>query len=399
MNTGKIIYAYFDHRSVRQAPVLLGTLTAQQVRGKEVFSFEFSKDWLREHPGQALDPDLQLYAGPQFTLKPNFGLFMDSAPDRWGRKLMQRREAYRARREGESPRILMESDYLLGVHDEARMGALRFKTSPDGHFLNDDQAMAAPPWARLRELEEASRHVDDDSTDSEREKWLAMLIAPGDTSNTSAWEYAVMLMARDAGLNVPETKLEHFSKYGSTFLTKRFDRNGSERIHFASAMTLLGKTDGADAQQGESYLELAEFIMRYGARPDADLRELWRRIVFSIAVSNTDDHLRNHGFLLAESGWELSPAYDINPNPQGHGLSLNITDTDNSLDFELALEIASFFRIGNSEAKKISNKVSSTVAKWRRYATGAGIGHAEQEVDLVLVFFAKTMNLEKKQFN
>ena len=188
-----------------------------------------------------------------------------------------------------------------------------------------------------------------------------------------------MRMAHDAGLNVPEIKLEHFSKYGSTFLTKRFDRNGSERIHFASAMTLLGKKDGADAQQGESYLELAEFIMRYGARPDADLRELWRRIVFSIAVSNTDDHLRNHGFLLAESGWELSPAYDINPNPQGHGLSLNITDTDNSLDFELAMDVAPFFRIGNSEAKKILNKIGSTVGKWRRYATDARIGHAEQE--------------------
>ena len=131
-------------------------------------------------------------------------------------------------------------------------------------------------------------------------------------------------------MNVPEIKLEHFSKYGSTFLTKRFDRKGSERIHFASAMTLLDKIDGADAPQGESYLELAEFIMRYGARPDADLRELWRRVVSSISVSNTDDHLRNHGFLLAESGWERSPTYDINPSPQGHGLSLNIIDTDNS---------------------------------------------------------------------
>ena len=156
MNKGKIIFVYFDHRSARRTPVLLGMLTAPQARGKEVFSFEFSKEWLKQNPGQSLDPDLQLYAGPQFTLKPNFGLFMDSAPDRWGRKLMQRREAYRARREGESPRILMESDYLLGVHDEARMGALRFKTSPDGSFLNDDQAMAAPPWARLRELEEVT---------------------------------------------------------------------------------------------------------------------------------------------------------------------------------------------------------------------------------------------------
>ncbi len=405
MSTTKTIYVYFDH--CVQTPILLGALTAQQVRGKEVFSFEFEREWLKQHPGQSLDPDLQLYAGSQFSMKPNFGIFMDSAPDRWGRKLMQRREAYRARREGEQPRILTESDYLLGVHDESRMGALRFKTNPDGDFLNNDQTIAVPPWTRLRELEEASRHVDDDSTDSEREKWLAMLIAPGsslggarpkacvsapdgsqwiakfpshkDTSNTSAWEFAVMRMAHDAGLNVPEIKLEHFSKYGSTFLAKRFDRNGSKRIHFASAMTLLGKTDGADAQQGESYLELAEYIIRYGSRPDEDLHELWRRIVFSIAVSNTDDHLRNHGFLLTESGWMLSPAYDINPNPQGNGLSLNITDTDNSLDFELAMEVAPFFRIGASEVKQILDKVTSTVAQWQRYATAAGIGHAEQE--------------------
>ncbi len=216
MNTGKIICVYFDHRSARRTPVLLGMLTAQQVRGKEVFSFEFSKDWLREHPGQALDPDLQLYAGPQFTLKPNFGLFMDSAPDRWGRKLMQRREAYRARRKGESPRILMESDYLLGVHDEARMGALRFKTSPDGHFLNDDQAMAAPPWARLRELEEASRHVDDDSTDSEREKWIAMLIAPGSSLGGARPKACISAQDGSQWIATPATRIPRICLRGNT---------------------------------------------------------------------------------------------------------------------------------------------------------------------------------------
>jgi len=407
MSNSKIIYVYFDHLSQTESPVPLGVLSVQASRGKELFSFEFDKDWLRNNPTQSIDPDLQLYAGPQFTTKPNFGLFMDSAPDRWGRKLMQRRETIRVRRVDEKPNILNESDYLLGVYDETRMGALRFKTQPDGNFLNDDCAMAAPPWIRLRELEEACRHLDDDTSESEHEKWLSMLIAPGsslggarpkasvaapdgtlwiakfpsynDNFNTAAWEYATMLMARDTGLNVPEFKEEKFSKFGSTFLVKRFDRQGKQRIHFASAMTLLGRTDGAGAQNGGGYLELAEFIMRYGATPDADLRELWTRIVFSIAVSNTDDHLRNHGFLLTDSGWTLSPAYDLNPNSQGQGLSLNVSDSDNSLNFALAMEVAPLFRVSVSDANAILKKVATTVAQWRRYAERSGLGHGEQE--------------------
>ncbi|OQC13947.1 MAG: putative DNA-binding transcriptional regulator [Lentisphaerae bacterium ADurb.Bin082] len=406
MNNTKTIYVYFADQTGTSAPTLLGILSAHYSRGKEFFSFDFDKEWLRNNPVRSLDPDLQLYAGPQFTAKPNFGLFMDSAPDRWGRMLMRRREAARARQAGIKPRTLMESDYLLGVYDETRMGALRFKTEPDGKFQNDDSAMAAPPWARLRELEEASHHLETDSDDTESEKWLAMLLAPGsslggarpkasvtdskgnlwiakfpahdDTSNTAAWEYATMQMARDAGLNTPQARLERLSKFGSTFLVKRFDRNGARRIHFASAMTLLGKSDGADAQSGSSYLDLAEFIMQYGARPKEDLQELWTRIVFSIAVSNTDDHLRNHGFLLTDSGWTLSPVYDVNPNPQGFGLSLNITDADNSLDFSLAMEIAPMFRLKTSEAGDIASRVRSVVSNWRTYASHAGISPTEQ---------------------
>jgi len=341
---------------------------------------------------------------------------MDSAPDRWGRKLMQRREAIRARKAVEKPNVLTESDYLLGVYDKTRMGALRFKTVLDGSFLNDDHAMAAPPWTQLRELEEACRHFETDGGETEHEKWISMLIAPGsslggarpkasvsdlngdlwiakfpshnDSSNTSAWEYATMLMAHDVGLNVPEYRLEKFSRFGSTFLVKRFDRNGTQRIHFASAMTLLGKTDGIDAQNGGSYLELAEFIMRYGAKPTEDLRELWTRIVFSIAVSNTDDHLRNHGFLLTDSGWILSPAYDLNPNPHGCGLSLNITDSDNSLDFSLAMEVAPLFRMEIHEAATVLKKVRSVVSAWRNYADHVGISHGEQE-EMRLAFRAE----------
>ena len=272
---------------------------------------------------------------------------------------MRRREAIRARNEERSPSPLQESDYLLGVYDETRMGAIRFRLSPDGEFVNNDRAMAAPPWTSLRELEAASRNYEDESqSDNEHEKWLSMLIAPGSSlggarpkanvldPEGNLWMVAHQL-ARQVGLRLPECRLEKFSRNGSTFLTRRFDRNGNRRIHFASAMTLLGKTDGADYQDGTSYLDIAKFIMQYGAQPDADLRELWKRIVFSIAVKNTDDHLRNHGFLLAPQGWILSPAYDINPNPNGAGLALNISGNDNALDFDLAREVAPLFRTLN----------------------------------------------------
>ncbi len=403
MSAGKNILVYWDH--LASSPELFGVLTVQNIRNKEVFSFDFDESWLKRHPDyRCLDPELQFYGGTQFTGKVNFGLFMDSAPDRWGRKLMMRREAIRARKANEKPRVLLESDYLLGVYDETRMGALRFKLMETDGFLNDNAAMAAPPWARLRELEEASRNLENDTLTSDHEKWLAVLMAPGsslggarpkasitspkgelwiakfpskrDVGNTSAWEYATMQMARDAGLNTPEVKLETFSRNGSTFLSRRFDRLNGQRIHFASAMTLLGKNDG-DSEN--SYLELAEFIVSQGASPKEDLAELWKRIVFSIAVSNTDDHLRNHGFLLTPHGWRLSPVYDLNPNPEGTGLSLNITEDDNSLDFELALEIAPYFRLNANEASTILRSIQQVVTNWRGYARRNGISNADMD--------------------
>lgn len=401
------IFVYFDHCSEAK-PVLLGVLSPMSLRGKELFSFSFNETFLKRKELPPLDPDLQFYSGVQFVNKPNFGIFMDSAPDRWGRKLMQRREAMRAREAGEKPRTLSERDYLLGVFDETRMGALRYKLTPDGEFQSNDRVLAAPPWARLRELEEASRHFERENVGDSHSKWLALLFAPGsslggarpkanvtdslgnlwiakfpshrDEYNVSSWEYASMLMAREAGINVPECRIEKFSKDGSTFLVKRFDRICGRRVHFASAMTLLGKTDGADATEGSSYLELAQFIEQYGARPQEDLPELWRRIVFSIAISNTDDHLRNHGFLLTKQGWELSPAYDINPNPDGKGLSLNISDIDNALDFGLAMEVAPLFRLGTESANKMLKRIREIVSHYSSYAKRASIATAEVEL-------------------
>ncbi len=404
MKGSKTVYVYLD--SPDGMTSFLGELMIQFSRGKEIFSFAFETEWLKMNPTRQLDPELQMYSGAQYTSKSNFGIFLDSAPDRWGRMLMQRREAILAKAEKRSPLPLRESDYLLGVYDKTRMGGLRFKSSPEGKFLNDDIAMPVPSLARLRELEEACRDLEGEEIEASTDKWLSMLIAPGsslggarpkanvadengnlwiakfpsrsDTNNSSAWEYAVWLMAKDSGLNVPEARLENFSKYGSTFLVRRFDRNAGNRIHFASAMSLLGKSDGTDFLEGSSYLDIAEFIVKSGAAPEKDLRELWTRIVFSIAVSNTDDHLRNHGFLLTESGWTLSPAYDINPNPFGSGLNLNISTTDNALNFSLAKEVAPFFRLKPKEATEIIAHISRVISKWQRYAAQADLGRREQ---------------------
>jgi len=409
MAVKKEILVYADWQGLVK-PNKMGVLTVTPARGKEAFSFEYSAEWLKSGFSQMLDPDLQLYSGAYYPRdeKINFGVFLDSCPDRWGRVLMQRREAILAKKEDRRPSTLLESDFLLGVFDEHRMGALRFKLNEDGSFLNDNKDMASPPWTSLRELEQASlKFEEDDIDDLEYLKWINLLIAPGsslggarpkasvidtannlwiakfpsrnDEKNVAAWEMVVNVLAKNVGINVAEGKVERFNNKYHTYLTKRFDRTGKgERIHFASAMTLLGHKDGEDSS-GASYLELVEFITKHGAIVDKDLEELWRRIVFSICVKNTDDHLRNHGFLLTEAGWILSPVYDINPNEYGKGLSLNISDKDNSLDIDLALEVAGYFRLDKKKANQIIEHIKDTVRSWRELAVKYKIPKAEQD--------------------
>jgi serine/threonine-protein kinase HipA len=401
------ILVYADWLNDAQ-PALMGNLSAIQIRGKEVFAFEYNRDWLKSNYIQ-FDPDLQFFSGRQFLndSKSNFGIFMDSSPDRWGRLLMRRREAMLARKEQRKENLLFETDYLLGVYDEHRMGALRFKIEDTGVFLNDNRAMAAPPFTSLRELEQASLRLEqeDSINDPEYIKWLNMLgsslggarpkasvIDPSqqlwiakfpskfDDRNVGAWEMVVHNLAKQAEINVADAFIEKFSGRHHTFITKRFDRIQHQRIHFASAMTLLGYSDGADFQEGVSYLQLAEFIMQNGVNIEKDLEELWRRIVFSICVSNTDDHLRNHGFLLTPKGWELSPAYDINPNENGSGLKLNISETDNALEIDLALEVAPYFRIKNDKAIQIVESIKRAVSTWRTIATQYKISKNDQEL-------------------
>lgn len=408
-NTRKEIQVY-AHWQGFSAPRMMGMLTVTPAKGKETFSFEYAAGWLQSGFSQMIDPDLQMFSGSYYPKdeKINFGVFLDSCPDRWGRVLMQRREAMIAKKEERKAKNLLESDFLLGVFDDHRMGALRFKLDTGGPFLNNNKEMAVPPWTSLRELEQASlKFEEDDIDDPEYVKWIGMLMAPGsslggarpkasvldtgknlwiakfpsknDEKDIAAWEMLVNELAIKAGINAAEGKLQQFNNKYHTYLTKRFDRTDKEeRIHFASAMTLLGHTDGEDSS-GASYLELVEFIMKYGAKVEKDLEELWRRIIFSICVKNTDDHLRNHGFLLTSTGWILSPAYDINPNEYGKGLSLNISDKDNSLDLELAIEVSGYFRLDNNKATKIAEHIKNTVSSWRDLAVKFKIPKVEQE--------------------
>lgn len=403
----KIIYVYDNYSE--DVPVLLGRLYVGVIKGGETYSFEYDENWLK-NKGMSfdLDPELRSFIGRQFPVgKGIFGMFADASPDRWGRILMNKRERILAEKEGRKPRKLHDSDYLLGVYDETRMGGIRFKLEPDGVFLSDDKETATPPWTSLRTLEEASRRFENDEVGLS-EKWLNQLIKPGsslggarpkatvvdtkgqlwiakfpsknDEGDTGAWEKVVHDLAKMSGLNVPESKLEKFSKIGSTFLVRRFDREGKNRVHFASAMTLLGKKDGASAADGISYLDIAGFIKAYGANPKSDLLELWKRIVFNMAVTNTDDHLRNHAFILSKQGWVLSPLFDVNPVPYGDELSLLVDDEDNSISIDLAIRTAPRFGISEVNADEIAREMLSIVrGNWERLAREYGLSRGQIE--------------------
>lgn len=402
----------YSHPASLKEPMLMGTLSANTVRGKEIFSFEYNSDFLDSDSVFEIDPNLKLYKGPQYLSEEerNFGIFLDSSPDRWGRVLMDRREAIKARLEDRSRFGLMESDYLLGVYDESRMGALRFKSDRHSPFLDNDPAYATPPMTSLRELERATHELEQDASleDLEYVKRLLLLIAPGsslggarpkasvksenshlwiakfpsknDDFDVGAWEYVTYKLALKCGIHMAPSKAEKFYSDQTTFLTKRFDRDeAGDRYHFFSAMTLLGYHDGTDAASGVSYLELADLILGRGSNVANDLEQLWRRIFFNICVSNTDDHLRNHGFLLTDKGIKLSPAYDINPNPKGYGLTLNIDEQDNSLDKDLAVKVAPFFRLSHKEAGVIADEMEKIITNWKIEAEKCSLSKREIE--------------------
>lgn len=409
MDKSKTDIWVYAHWVGMKDPKCIGILTAHFGKGRKTFSFEYDKGWISSHEQMLLDPDLGWYSGPQYpNNKDNFGIFLDSMPDSWGQTLMQRREPIRAREEGRGPRKLHDIDFLLGVYDDSRMGALRFKLDPNGPFLETGSSTTTPPWTTLGELQEAVRIIESDENDEHIRKWILMLIAPGsslggarpkanftdssknlwiakfpsknDKIDKAAWELLAYRLALKAGIRMSESRITKLSGAYNTFLTKRFDRILNERIHFASAMTMTGNYEEALRDKNASYLEIAEFIKYSGAENMEDLHQLWRRIVFNISISNTDDHLRNHGFLLSNKGWRLSPAYDINPSIDKDGLALNIDMDNNAMDFDLAKSVGEYFMLNTKEMEEILTQIISVIAKWRIHANAIGILKKEQEM-------------------
>lgn len=380
-------------------PTLVGRLWPRMRHNRESATFEYDKAWLSHPQRFSLEPALHLGPGPQHTPSDQaiFGALGDSAPDRWGRTLMRYGERRRAEKEGRATRTLGESDYLLLVDDEARQGALRFAENKGGPFLAESDGVRIPPVLELPKLLDAADHVDSE-TDTDEE--LRLLLAPGsslggarpkatvrendgqlaiakfpqrnDEHDVELWEAVTLTLAEKAGITVPAWRIEHVSKK-PVLLLSRFDRQEKKRIPFLSAMSMLGARD----HQPHSYLEIADSLQQHGASPQADLRELWRRVVFNVLVSNTDDHLRNHGFLYeGGAGWRLAPAYDLNPVPveiKARVLSTSITFDSAEASLELALEVAGEFGVKPTEAKSIVKEVGVATSHWRQTAKQLGV--------------------------
>jgi serine/threonine-protein kinase HipA len=395
-----------------EAPALMGSLRRQKSRTGDILSFSYEPAWLQRPEAFSFDPDLALVNGPQYPApdRQNFGIFLDSSPDRWGRVLMQRRENMRARHEGRRARSLTEWDFLLGVHDETRLGALRFLDPNSGRFIDSDDEFAAPPLASLRELQAASLQFEahaDEEEHPDYERWLMQLFAPGtslggarpkasvrdeagslclakfpsrqDRRDVGAWEVVAHRLGARVGINVPHAWALRVPDSGyTTFLASRFDRTPQgRRLAFVSAMTLTQRNDG---EAGASYLELVDLLQSRGSNTHDDCLELFRRVVFSILIHNTDDHLRNHGFFIGERGISLSPAFDINPSIDRKELSLAINEVDTTCDVSIALEAHADYGLAKIEAEQIIERAIAAVGSWRTDATALGVAKAEQDL-------------------
>ena len=400
------VYAEFDWLA---APTLVGELGYESLRGSDSYAFKFDNDWLRRYGSLFLSADINNYPGQQYTQpgRDIFGCFSDTLPDRWGRLLLNRREQILASEERRPIRRLSSFDYLIGIDDFSRMGGFRFKTALEGEFINCDSHLRIPPLTNLRSLIAASMEIEKSEEQNRlpEMKWIQQLVHPGsslggarpkagvrdtdgflyvakfpsrnDDYDVSLWEHLSHLLAKKAGVNAAETSVISTGDKYHALLSKRFDRTSNgRRIHFASAMTLLGLTDGSDAQTGNGYLDIVDFILQNCCDVENNLRQLYRRVAFNIAIGNTDDHFRNHGFLLTPRGWTLSPAYDMNPTTNDYQ-SLLITSSTNKSDLSLLFDASEEYMIGKEEAAKIISEVTDAVKAWRRMAASLGVAKRE----------------------
>lgn len=387
---------------------IVGTLKCENLRGSDVFSFEYSKEWLQMHPDIILARDIQPFTGIQYspTGKGIFGCFADALPDRWGRKLIDLRSQQLYRREGHTRRKLSDWDYLKGVEDTLRMGGFRFRNPDTGQYLNAAESYHVPPIISLNELLEAAGEIEKSeySHVEPEERWVERLFQPGssvggarpkacitdngnlyiakfpslkDEIDISKWEQFAHLMAKKCGITTAETRLIATKSGHDVLLSKRFDRNNDgERIHMASSLTLLGLFDGDGWQSGNGYLDIVDFIVSHGSNVENNLEELYRRVAFNICIGNSDDHFRNHSFLLTKKGWELSPAYDMNPTFSQHQ-ALLIDEHSNDASLELLYNAYSSYMLERSTARGIIEDVTQNMKQWKTVANECGISRKE----------------------
>ena len=426
------VYADFDWLD---EPMLVGELGYESLRGSDSYSFKYDNDWLRQFGSLFLSADINNYPGQQYT-QPNrdiFGCFSDALPDRWGRLLLNRREQILATEEKRPVRKLSSFDYLMGIDDYSRMGGFRFKEDKDGEYINRwssesrqarlngrvateedevncEKSLRIPPLTDIRALVAASMEIEksEELDQLPEKKWLLQLVHPGtslggarpkagvmndegllcvakfpsrnDDYDVGLWEHHSHLLAKEAGVVAAETSIIETGVKYHALLSKRFDRTvEGRRKHFASAMTLLGLTDGCDAKTGNGYLDIVDFILQNCCDVEQNLRQLYRRVAFNIAIGNSDDHFRNHGFLLTPRGWTLSPAYDMNPTLNEYQ-ALLINSTTNHADLQVLLDSSEEYMIGKEEAVRIIEEVKAGVKHWKSIATRLGIAKREMDV-------------------
>lgn len=404
-----LVYADFDWLKEIE---LIGELSYESLRGSDSYAFQFNDEWLKRYGNLFISADLNNYKGLQYTQleKDIFGCFSDALPDRWGRTLLNRREQILATEEKRPVRRLSSFDYLLGIDDSSRMGGFRFKKTPDGDFINSSNTLRIPPLTSILFLIHASREIEksEEGNKLPDKKWLTQLVQPGsslggarpkasvvdtdkvlyvakfpsrkDDYNAGLWEHFCHLLAKKAGINAASTQVISTSDKYHTLLSRRFDRtDDGRRIHFASAMTLLGLSDGTNASTGNGYLDIVDFILQNCTEVNKNLQELYRRVAFNICIGNSDDHFRNHGFLLTAKGWTLSPAYDMNPTLNEYQ-SLLISNSSSKADLAILSDACEDYMLPQDVATKIISEVVAAVKGWKALATKLGIANSEMDL-------------------
>ena len=407
----KRLYVYADFDWLKDTQ-LVGELSFESLRGSDSYGFKFSNEWLKQHGDIFLSDDLNNYPGQQYTQPDRdiFGCFADALPDRWGRTLLLRREQIEAEEEHRPVRRLSSFDFLTGIDDYSRMGGFRFKETPDGEFINTHESLRIPPLTSMHTLVAASEEIErsEEQNQLPDKRWIAQLVQPGsslggarpkasviDTDGTlyvakfpsrkddydvGLWEHFSHLLAAKAGIDAAATKVIPANDKYHALLSRRFDRtDDNRRIHFASAMTLLGLTDGDNATTGHGYLDIVDFIVQGCTQVEANLQELFRRVAFNVCIGNSDDHLRNHGFMLTAKGWTLAPAYDMNPTLNEYQ-SLLISSSSNKADLSVLLEACEEYMLTRATAERIVVEVTAAVRDWRMIAQRIGIVKREQDM-------------------